>query len=126
MQSINYSFILEVKSDGSRDLLEHLSVIFYNLSIYSNAFVFFCKKIMKKFNFFCFNEDLSTFIDIYEIWIQKLKASTHTTYEDFIQSTEGINKFYVSLKNKNKRQKNYCQQYAKNINVYIYVVCATF
>ena len=104
MNGKNYSFILDGNSLGSLVISEHLSVIFYNLSVYSDIFLFFCEKIMKNFSSFCFNEDLSTFIDIYETWIEKQQTSDETTYEHFIQNTEGIIKFYVSTKGKNTRQ----------------------
>ena len=95
MLAMKYVKLVCLESIGAKVIFEHLPPIYYNLSSYSDVFIYFCKKICKR-SIYCGEEDISTIIEIYETWIQNEKIISQTTYEKFIDNTEGILRLYIS------------------------------
>ena len=71
------------KTEGTFVILKHKMPIFYNLSSYSDAFLYFCKKAAKRIA--VYNIHTSTFFDIYNTWLRSRKRYDETTEKIFFE-----------------------------------------
>lgn len=91
-----FNKIIIPKTDGSLVILKHKMPIFYNISSYSDVFLYFCKKVAKRIG--VFNIHTSTFFDIYNTWLRCRKQYDESTEKSFLNNTEGFLKLFISDK----------------------------
>ena len=100
---VSYKKQIQPITDGSLVILHNLMAVFYGIECYSSIFLYFCKKTAKILQ--KTTEDMSTFYDIYETWLENGKNINSTTRDLFFKEVQGILKFYVTKNQfKNKAQ----------------------